>query len=192
MNLGPIDKELKQCLEAIRGNGKENNEGSNRNEKSMEEMFKHMDLPMLYVLKDNIDAFITNYSKNRELFETYNGEITKVNSMIEKKVLPDVLNYSKWDALMLSTWILSLDKDFGVYKQDLLTNFRKQKFDGTCLKDLEKNDLIQFGISDFKHRTIIYNAIKSVVNGTFQTVKKFVKESDKEKETPREGTDQKE
>ncbi len=36
--------------------------------------------------------------------------------------------------------------------------------DGTCLKDLEKNDLHRLGITQFKDKRDIFNAIQEFIN----------------------------
>ena len=76
------------------------------------------------------------------------------------------------------TFIVSLDKEFEKYKPLLLISFKKQNFDGNCLHKIEKNDLMTFGIDDFAHRTQIYDAIKSLKNGKFQTPENIANDID--------------
>lgn len=149
----------------------DNNISINRkdNSEGLAKLYEKLDLSMLYVIKDNIDEYISNYKQCMMLMNKYDDKLRDINSIIEKKVLPNVLNYKEWDSVAVVTFILSLNQQFSMYKNSLLINFNKQNFNGKCLDKLEKNDLIEFGINDFSHRSQIYQALKNVVNGTFKT-----------------------
>ena len=63
-------------------------------------------------------------------------------------------------------YIISLDNNnFAQYTDKLQKSLVENDLDGDDIKDICKNDLIPFGISKFKHRTIIYNGLQKLVNG---------------------------
>lgn len=153
-----INDEFKRGLEAIK---QCNKTGENS-------MFYRLDLSMLYIFKDKSDEF---KSETRKLVGQYGEELRKIDSIIDEKIFPNVMNYKKWDSLALITFILSLNEEFVIYKNALLVNCKIQNFNGSNLDSCEKNDFLALGIYDHKHRTQVFNAINHVKKHTFKTPK---------------------
>ena len=95
-------------------------------------------------------------------------DVSWISQFDESELVPNVQTYQNWDAKMITRFILSLNNEYNQYQNELIKQFKEQNFNGSLLPELEKNDLIHFGIKDFRHRTNIYKALKSVVDGTFE------------------------
>lgn len=145
---------------------------------SLEEMIMYEDndtklsdfeLSQLYSVKDKIRQYHGRYENVLKLFKQYNEKIDNLSKDIETEIHPNVDNFKNWDGKQVVNFILSLSDEYVKYKDELLKQFKEQSFKGSYLPDLEKNDLLQFGIKHFGDRSKIYKALKSVVNGTFSS-----------------------
>eukprot|EP01083_Nonionella_stella_P004454 12890_1 len=95
-------------------------------------------------------------NENKELATRYN-ELLQNNNRRE--------DYRLWTAKDLVHWIINLDElRYTQYAQSLMSNLVKEEIDGSCLKDLEKNDLHRFGITKFKDKRDIHQSIQELVS----------------------------
>ena len=83
----------------------------------------------------------------------YNELKIKYDESIRKK------DYKLWNANDLVDWIVAVHESrYSKYKDVLL------RIDGTCLRDLDKNDLYYLGIESFKDRAEIYKKIQELIS----------------------------
>ena len=66
---------------------------------------------------------------------------------------------------MIVDWIISLNEDYVKYEDILRVNLNKESLDGSCLVELDKNDLHRFGIDNYKHKSAILKQIKQLISG---------------------------
>ena len=127
----------------------------------------NLDLSQLYFIKNEIRRYKIDYTNAITLLKQYSEKIDNLSELVEKEINPNVKNFKNWSGKRVVNFIVSLNDEYVQYKDELLKQFEEQNFNGAYLPELEKNDLIQFGIKDFGHRTKIYKALKSVASGTF-------------------------
>lgn len=78
-------------------------------------------------------------------------------------------SWDEWNGEDVVNWIVGLDeKNYGKYRAELSKNVLAEGIDGNCLADLERNDLHRIGISQFKDKKAVYNAIQELVNADKQ------------------------
>ena len=77
----------------------------------------------------------------------------------------DTNNYRNWDANTITDWIVGLDKEYQGYEEILRMNLNQESLDGSCLAELDKNDLHRFGIKGYKHKSGILRHIKQLTGG---------------------------
>ena len=81
-------------------------------------------------------------------------------------------NYQLWSTSEVISWIINLDEDrYTKYKKELITSMNNERFDGTCLDELEIDDLHRLGITGFKDKKEIFNAIQQLRNFNDEQVK---------------------
>eukprot|EP01084_Bolivina_argentea_P267396 453884_1 len=98
---------------------------------------------------------------NKELKE-------KINILNIKFELPlDLSKYEEWNGLQVIDWIMSLENNrFKQYEEILKIKFIQQDFDGSCIKDVEKSDISEWGIANFKDKTTMFKHIKYLISQT--------------------------
>ena len=85
-------------------------------------------------------------------------DISKVKGNIETEV-------EYWNGMDVVKWIISLDKErYLKYAEDLVMNVEKEEVDGSCLNDLDVNDLHRLGVTGFKDKKYIFKAIQKLIH----------------------------
>ena len=108
--------------------------------------------------KINETKFEKMQDDHKELEMKYNDLKIKYDEMKQKH------DYKSWDANMIVEWIMWIDiSRYVKYKDILLINMNKERIDGTCLKDLDKNDLHRLGVEQFKDKRDLYEEIQQLV-----------------------------
>lgn len=73
--------------------------------------------------------------------------------------------WKEWDVMDVVNWIISLDQGRYIkYKQVLMNNLRKEEIDGSCLSDIDKNDLHRFGVTSFKDKGHLCAKLKQLTS----------------------------
>eukprot|EP01084_Bolivina_argentea_P261448 441815_1 len=86
----------------------------------------------------------------------------KYNKLLEQN---KKFGFKLWNANDITNWIISIDTmRFNKYYNVLLQNMTNECIDGTCLADLTRDELKGLGITHFKDRVIIFDAIQQLVN----------------------------
>ena len=112
------------------------------------------------VIQENLNKikFEKMQDEHKELEMKYDDLKLKYDEMKQKH------DYKTWDANMIVEWIVLMDiSRYGKYKDVLLRNMSKERIDGTCLKDLDKNDLHRLGVEQFKDKRDLYEEIRQLV-----------------------------
>ena len=74
-------------------------------------------------------------------------------------------DYKLWNVSDVVDWIIRLDfVRYNKYKQVLMQNMTAEQFDGSCLDDIEKNDLHRLGITGFKDKKDIFDRIQGLIS----------------------------
>ena len=106
-------------------------------------------------------------NKANEECKEYKLQLNELKGKYDKlyrKVI-DKNNYEKWNADMITNWIISLGQEYEPYEKLLRMNLKKESLDGSCLKELDKNDLHRFGVENFKHKSAILRHIQQLISG---------------------------
>ena len=74
----------------------------------------------------------------------------------------------QWDADMIVDWILSLDEAYRQYENVLRNALNEEGVDGSMLRDLDRNDLRGWGVTNLKHRIGIIREIKILTSQFYQ------------------------
>lgn len=82
----------------------------------------------------------------------------------------DISKYESWDHTQILLWILQISDDNGnnmfvKYENELQKQLKHQGLKGVNLKNLDKNDLMTFGIHNFGDRHVLYENIRVLING---------------------------
>ena len=81
---------------------------------------------------------------------------------LKKKVKLDINDFMNWSGDDVADWIISLDENrFSKYENKLREVLKEQNIDGSCLADIVKSDITEWGIKDFKDKTMIFKQISS-------------------------------
>eukprot|EP01084_Bolivina_argentea_P288352 494889_1 len=87
----------------------------------------------------------------------------KYNKLKKNRKL-DERNYKKWMSEDVIDWIMCLeDNKFGKYNERIVKIVNEQNIDGSCFDDIEKSDLTEWGVKDFKDRTSLFKHIKNLI-----------------------------
>ena len=94
-------------------------------------------------------------------------ELQRENERLRMRVI-DETRYTEWSVDEVVRWIVSIRDAAGIavfvrYEERLEETLVANELTGDQLGDLEKRDLIDFGISVFKHRTLLMDRIRSLV-----------------------------
>eukprot|EP01083_Nonionella_stella_P036477 99516_1 len=101
----------------------------------------------------------------KEITVQFNELKHKYNAL-KQKVKLNPLQYTEWTADEMLQWITTWKNGkFNKYKSVLLTAFSEQNFDGSCVQFLEKTDVSEWGINDFKDKSEIYQIFQSLRDG---------------------------
>ena len=74
------------------------------------------------------------------------------------------IHHKLWNTKDIVIWIVNLDKDnYGKYRDVLSENLMNEEVDGSCLKDINRNDLCRFGIKLFKDNNDIWNKMQRLI-----------------------------
>ena len=81
----------------------------------------------------------------------------------------DYSQYESWNSEQISQWILGIcdgdrNRIFAKYDKVIQEQLEKQHLRGIDLKDLNKNDLMSFGINSFSDRNVLYKHIQMLIN----------------------------
>ena len=92
--------------------------------------------------------------------QTDSSDIEDAYELYEDQII-DATNYWEWNTKRVIVWIINLNPDkYSKYKDPLQLNLRKQGINGTHLTILDKQDLHNFGITDFHDKNSIFEEIK--------------------------------
>eukprot|EP01084_Bolivina_argentea_P020457 38038_1 len=93
------------------------------------------------------------------------------------------LGHKAWNAKDIVDWIIGIDAArFQRYYQTLLQNMTDEGIDGSCLADLERDELKGLGITQFKDRREIFHAIKKLTQSSNQSSQAIVDDNGLEQE----------
>eukprot|EP01083_Nonionella_stella_P173106 596161_1 len=114
-------------------------------------------------------------NKNIELENQYQETEQKYNDLqqnmklkseydkLRQEINGDVRFYRKWNHDNIATWIVSLGQEFKVYESCLREKLNEEAVEGEDLAHLSTTDLDRFGIKKFKHKRMIVERIKSLI-----------------------------
>eukprot|EP01083_Nonionella_stella_P001765 5043_1 len=90
---------------------------------------------------------------------------------LQKNSKLDERRYAEWSMEDVLHWIMRLDdgKRFVKYEKKVHKALTEQEFDGSCLEDVEKSDVADWGVTNFKDKTFLF---KQIQNMTQQNVQK--------------------
>eukprot|EP01084_Bolivina_argentea_P277260 473297_1 len=91
---------------------------------------------------------------------------TKYNELEQKynQQIKNTEDYLSWNYQHIADWIVNINrKQYSKYYETLTHGMKMEDIDGSCLQDLNKNDLHRLGVSSFKDKRDIYNAIQDLV-----------------------------
>eukprot|EP01083_Nonionella_stella_P052994 140398_1 len=113
----------------------------------------------------NIELKGMNTRLNEEYKETkckFDDLKRKYEDLRHNKQL-DGTNYLNWTRDDVVSWIISLDNGrYGKYENNIRQTFHNDNIDGSCLPHVEKNDIRDWGVTDFKHRVFILKHIQNL------------------------------
>ena len=73
-------------------------------------------------------------------------------------------DYLNWDYKDIVSWIINIDNGrYLRYKDNLLKYMKEEEIDGSCLIDLDDDDLFRFGVKPFKDKINLLKCIKELV-----------------------------
>ena len=88
----------------------------------------------------------------------------KFDTLKKENKLLDPLKYAQWSSDDLIHWILSLENNrFVKYEQQLRKIFNEQEIDGSCLDNVIKTDLTEWGIKNFKDKSNLFDSIQNLI-----------------------------
>eukprot|EP01084_Bolivina_argentea_P254949 428717_1 len=108
------------------------------------------------VMQLSLDEINSLKNQKNELQQKYNGL---------KKRKEKLLVYKAWNSTEVINWIINIDlKRYNKYYNTLVNNIINEEIDGSCLCDLERNDMHRLGIIKFKDKRDILNEIQKLIN----------------------------
>lgn len=70
-------------------------------------------------------------------------------------------DWKQWNAMDIVNWIINLDQDrYCKYTERLVESLMREEIDGSCLKDMDKNDLHRLGITAFKDKRDVFEELQ--------------------------------
>eukprot|EP01084_Bolivina_argentea_P236760 398039_1 len=129
-----------------------------------------------------IACYIPNKSINDDYdYHQYDGEIFICNCLTgndrdeQQNEQMDVENFKNWDHIECANWIIDLNKEkYSKYKEPIKEVFESNKFNGHSFANIQKADLISFGINDFVDRNAIYQEIRIHFKNKNNTFVKYI------------------
>ena len=82
----------------------------------------------------------------------------------------DKINYKNWNANDVVKWILKLDHEFKIYKNNLKKYMVRDQVNGSNMHLLTANDLSLYGIRNMEHRRNILNGIKQLITSNVEGI----------------------
>eukprot|EP01084_Bolivina_argentea_P059400 108479_1 len=117
-------------------------------------------------MENKYDAQAELMKENKKKFDTLQDKFDALQKHSEDREENLRLKKNKYDDLgpsELVDVIISIDEQrYGKYRDKLLKRFIEEGVDGSCLKQLSKEDLYAFGITNYKDKLAIYNSIKKL------------------------------
>eukprot|EP01084_Bolivina_argentea_P059399 108476_1 len=117
-------------------------------------------------MENKYDAQVEQMRENKERFDNLQNEYYKLkkhNNDRDAKLKLKKNKYDELNAKELVNVIVSLnERRYQKYKDGLVKKFIEEGVDGSCLNQLTKEDLYGFGITNYKDKIAIYNAIKQL------------------------------
>eukprot|EP01083_Nonionella_stella_P153213 491935_1 len=106
---------------------------------------------------------IENTRLKEEEKETHLELIRIKKDLLEHKRL-DTVNYLEWTPSQVVDWIISIHNgDYAQYEQNLRLLFAKESVNGAVLPRISKQDLKDWGIHNFSHRSNLYQQIRELI-----------------------------
>lgn len=96
------------------------------------------------------------------------ARVREIDTIEQNIALPHALNhrddsYLHWDAVDVTNWIVMIDRvRFGPFHDVLMGNMMEQGVDGQTLKCITMDDLHRLGITDYRDKLLIFDAIKEL------------------------------
>eukprot|EP01083_Nonionella_stella_P056783 149337_1 len=106
------------------------------------------------------------YQEMEQKYNDLQQQNMKLKSEYDKlreQINGDVRFYRKWNHDNIATWIVSLSQEFKVYESCLREKLKEEAVEGEDLAHLSTTDLDRFGIKKFKHKRMIVERIKSLI-----------------------------
>eukprot|EP01083_Nonionella_stella_P283327 964239_1 len=106
------------------------------------------------------------YQEMEQKYNDLQQQNMKLKSEYDKlrqEINGDVRFYRKWNHDNIATWIVSLSQEFKVYESCLREKLKEEAVEGEDLAHLSTTDLDRFGIKKFKHKRMIVERIKSLI-----------------------------
>eukprot|EP01084_Bolivina_argentea_P059403 108486_1 len=117
-------------------------------------------------MENKYDIQIERMKENKEQFDFLQNKyntLQKHSNDRDENVRLKQNKYDNLNAKELVDVIVSLnEKRYQKYKDGLVKKFIEEGVDGSCLNQLTKEDLYGFGITNYKDKIAIYNAIKQL------------------------------
>ena len=101
---------------------------------------------------------LTEECKEKEI------EISSLREKLKRKENIKNKHYTEWTSDELIDFIINLeDGKFKCYQEILRINLNDEDVDGESIKFVEKKEWKEWGIKDYKHRTIIHQNIQNLI-----------------------------
>ena len=106
----------------------------------------------LYTLQDDHKEMEIRYNDLQTKYDELESECNKKKS-----------DWRTWDAEDIVNWIVKLNpKRYSKYQEILSVNLVKEEIDGSCLSDMDKNDLHRLGINVFKDKRDLIDKLQKL------------------------------
>ena len=109
---------------------------------------------------------VSTLEDERKEFEMKISELTEENKRLKLENLK-VEKYAEWSVDEIIYWIMSLDSNmYSQYEAALRKALVEEGINGECLEMVGKDDIKRWGITNFKHFTILHQHIRALVEST--------------------------
>ena len=105
---------------------------------------------------------LTQEKDTNKQLQSENHEL-KHELSLKKNKLCD--NYKSWSSNNIHAWIMHLENGrFQKYGDKIWQKLKEEEIDGTCLEDMDANDLHRLGITQFKDKKTLIRYIQNLMS----------------------------
>eukprot|EP01083_Nonionella_stella_P286094 973714_1 len=112
-------------------------------------------------LQSQMDELKDMMRRKDEQFNRLQNEYKEMEMQL--KARKEKKEYKSWNFNDVFEWIINLENGrFKHYEQKLLIQLKEENIDGTCLEEMDANDLHRLGVTQFKHKKALMKHIKNL------------------------------